>query len=477
MKIGHGNLMVGIIGVVAFTLMLMAQICLFEERMIVDTAVSTFIIGETHFFDITENRVAVGINQVLPVLVSQFSSNIKWIIVAFYANDYLWYLGFFLFFLVRLKQPAAALALVLGYFSLATYNYFVLTYSVALTWPMVLLLVLILQHQVLATRAGWRWLVISLCALILAFSNPLVVIGIMLFFAYLLAEQWDQPSSRIHILVSLALFIFFLILKHIEPNAYDIDRATNLSYNSLLHLDWQYFKSWWAELKMLYPLGLLMLLFGFIIALSNLFSNNKLVGVALLGGFAYLLGTFVLYGIFAKSPYDELPGKAFAAMFLVCSYLISQYLLNKKTAWQPLIKIAATATIMLLLVMKYQLLVGKYSVFPREKIAFCKELIRQAPKGGPRHFIREENYKDVPFMDCVNPAEIIVYSAMMSDNKYTSHIVVADSSELADLMMIDNDELFHMKGSFFKVRPNNPIFNFKTDTTWAEFKPVFLDEH
>lgn len=477
MKIGQGNLIVGVIGAVAFTLMLMAQICLFEERMIVDTAVSTFIIGETHFFDITENRITVGINQVLPVIVSQFSPNVKWIMVAYYANDYLWYLGFFLLFLVKLKQPAAALALVLGYFSLATYNYFILTYCVALTWPIVLLLVLILKHQALATNFTLRWLAICVCTFCLAFSSPIVTIVVMLFFALLLAEHWHEHSSRLQILTSLSIFLFFVIAKHAEPNAYDVERATSLNYESLFNLNWQYFKTWWAELKMLYPLGLLLLLFGFFISLSRILGNKKWAGVMLLGGFAYLLAIFVLYGIFAKSPYDELPGKAFAPMFLVCSYLVSHYLLNKTTAWQPLIKIAATATIIALLVMKYELLVGRYSVFPREKIAFCKELIRQAPEGGPRHFIKEEDYKNVPFMSTVNSAEIIVYSALMGNNKYTSHIVVADSAELADLMMINNDELFHMKNSFFKVDPKNPIFNFKTDTSWAEYKPAFPYEH
>lgn len=461
----------------AFTLMLMAQICLFEERMIVDTAVSTFIIGETHFFDITENRVTVGINQVLPVIASQFSPNVKWIMVAYYANDYLWYLAFFLLFLVKLKQPAAALSLVLGYFSLATYNYFILTYCVALTWPIVLLLVLILKHQALATNFTLRWLAICVCTFFLAFSSPIVTIVVMLFFAWLLAEHWHEHSSRLQILIALSIFLFFVIAKHAEPNAYDVERATSLNYESLFNLNWQYFKTWWAELKMLYPLGLLLLLFGFLISIGKILGNKKWAGVILLGGFVYLLAIFVLYGIFAKSPYDELPGKAFAPMFLVCSYLISLYLINEKTAWQPLLKIAATTVIVILLTMKYQLIVNKYSVFPKKKIALCKELINLAPNDGTRHFVREEDFKDMPIMTSVNAAEIIVFSALMDNKPYTSHIVVADSLELADLMMIDNDELFHMKGSFFKVHPNNRIFHFKTDTTWSEFKPILTVEY
>jgi hypothetical protein len=477
MRIGDGSLMAGAIGFVAFTLLLLAQIYLFEERMIVDTAVSTFIIGETHFFDITENRITVGINQVLPVIVSQFSPNVKWIMVAYYANDYLWYLGFFLLFLVKLKQPAAALALVLGYFSLATYNYFILTYCVALTWPIILLLVLILKHQALATNFTLRWLTICVCTFCLAFSSPIVTIVVMLFFAWLLAKHWHEHASRLQILTALSLFFFFVITKHAEPNAYDVDRATTLNYQSLFNLNWPYFKTWCAELKMLYPLGLLLLLFGFFISVGKILGNKKWAGVMLLGGFAYLLTVFMLYGIFAKSPYDELPGKAFAPMFLVCSYLISRYLIDTKTAWQPLLKIAATIVIIILLTMQYQIIVNKYSVFPKKKIALCKELISTAPNGGGRHFIREENYRDMPIMASINAAEIIIFSELMDNKPFTSHIVVADSSELADLMMIDNDELFHMKGSFFKVHPNNRIFHFKTDTTWAEFKPILTVEY
>lgn len=206
-----------LLGIIGFIILLVAQILLYEERAILDTAHSVFFISNEMSFDATQKRYAIALNQVLPVAYTYIGSSIKGVITAYYVNDFLWYLGFFLVFLFGFKKPAAALALVVGYFTILGPAYFIITYSAPISWPLLIMLSLILTGQILQDQKKLRWLVALVCIFFMAFSNPINSVTTLLFLAYFLAQAIEQKKPKAEVIASIVFFFGVCLYQKHKP--------------------------------------------------------------------------------------------------------------------------------------------------------------------------------------------------------------------------------------------------------------------
>lgn len=461
-----------IFGLIGFALLLRIQVALYEERMIVDTAVSTFVISGTQFFDVTENRIAVGINQVLPVIVSYFTNNIHHVAMAFYANDYLWYLGFFLLFLFGFKQPSAALAVIVGYFTFLGYNYLIITCSIPIAFPIVILLMLLLRKQVLMSSPIARAILIIASVFILAFSNPINTITTLLFLAYFFSETWGSKANFKYYFAAGVLFVGFVILKNINPDPYDMQRVTGVDYEALADIDWPYIKYWTKTALTAFPISVPLLFFGMMYSIHLFRSKHYWKGFMLLGGYVYLVGIFVMYGVFTNHPYHDLAGKAMAPMAFLLSFIFAEWMMTKVWTKSGVVFVCILAGIAILVVVKQHFQINQYSEVARTKIAVYRQLIEQMPSPEHRYYIRDTYLYSNPDMPIINPLEIVVYSAMHPTGPYTAQIVVGDSVEIEDLADMTQQEIYHMKGSFYTIDEDNPFFRFTPNAQFLEYKPI-----
>ncbi len=463
-----------IIGLIGFALLLRIQVKLYEERMIVDTAVSTFVISGTQFFDVTENRIAVGINQVLPVIVSHFTTNIHWVATALYANDYLWYLAFFMLFLFGFRQQGAALALIVGYFTFLGYNYLIITCSIPIAYPLLLTLILILRKKVLLDSPIARIAIAILLLFILAFSNPINTITTLLFLAYYFGEVWPNKDELKKYIAAGILFVAFVIIKNINPDPYDMQRVSGVGYEALAGMDWPYIKYWIITAFTAFPISIPLLAFGALYCVHFFINARYWKGLILLGSFVYLIGIFVMYGIFANHPYHDLAGKALAPVAFLLSYLLGEWMV--KTVWAKsryafvtiLIGIAA------LMAIKQSFQINQYAEVARRKIIVYQQLIDQMPDSNQRYYIEESYLYSNPDMPIINPLEVVVYSAMNPTALYTAQIVVTDSIGIQELSRLGAQDIFHMKGSFYAIPADNPFFKFTPNAQFIEYRPQIV---
>lgn len=461
------------IGITAFVLLAIAQYKLFEQRMIVDSAVSTFIICNTGFFDITESRIVIGLNQILPVIYSYFTNDVKDIVTAFYFNDYLFYILFFLLFLFRIKQPAAALALIFGYFALLSYNYCALTYEVPLSWPFLILLSLVIEKKALTTYKPWqKWLTVAVCLFFLAFSSPIITVATGMFLAYFAAEAWNTPAERRKVMQIALAFGGLVLLKNYSPNAYDVKRVTALGYEKLAYLSWHEIGIWAKNFLLAFPYGSTLIVVVPLLAWKKLKAKQPYVALVFWGSLVYTIAIFIAYGIPAKSPFDELVSKAMAPMMLLFCYVISKLIFESKIMERKLNASFVALLFLGFIGWKYHLLMGHYTMFAEQKVALTKELIKQAPTNGSMHYIDVDDYSHLPLLKHINPSEVIISSALTERSPHDVQIVVADSMAIKELLMLSENEVYHMPGSYFDTKPNNGFFHFKNNLGWQEYQPV-----
>ncbi len=463
-----------ILGVIGFALLLRIQIKLYEERMIVDTAVSTFVICGTQFFDVTESRFAVGINQVLPVITSYVTTNIHWVVKALYANDFLWYLSFFLLFLFGFKKPTAALALVIGYFTFLGYNYLIITCSIPIAYPLLLTLMLILRKEILLHNPIARMLLVAVCLFFLAFSNPINTIATLLFFAYYFSETWPSRAALSKYIAAGLLFVFFVVVKNFNPDPYDMQRVAGVQYEALSSFDWPYVKYWTQIALTAFPISTPLLVFGAIYSVSLFKKGNYWKALMIMGTFVYLVGVFVMYGIFANHPYHDLAGKAMAPVAFLFSYIFAEWMLKSLWLKNKLAFTGIMIAIVLLMTVKHSFQVNQYSEVGRNKIMVYKQLIAQMPDKNMRYYINEDYLYSDPNMPIINPLEVVVYSAMNPTTPYTAQIVVTDSVGRHQLTWLEAQEIFHMPASFFTIADDNPFFNFTPNAEFIKYKPIVI---
>ncbi len=464
-----------ILGIVAFLMLGMAQIRLFEHRMIVDSAVSAFVICNTQSFDIAEKRIAIGINQVLPVIATYFTSDVKWIVTAYYVNDYLWYLGFFILFLFVLKQPFAALALLIGYFTNIGYNYFILPYTVPILWPLLILTILILRQQTLTKKPWLSTLIVAISLFFLAFSNPVNTITTSIFLVYFFIEQWQKGKELWQYKASAAFFILLVIIKNINPDPYDINRVNDFRFEQLFHLDFLARAVWLSDFIITYPLGLFLLIAGLVMGISKFRKGYKLQALVIGGSFMYLTVVFLAYGLPARAAFDDLVAKAMAPLLLLFSFLLSEHLIHYTLPKRPYAYYTSLGLFALLFSIKMAFLFSHYTEIPNTKLAVCKTLIEQAPNNGSKYYVDISNLPELEGL-ALNSMEVIIHSALTSEKPYDMHIVVADSIELEEVLQVDDQAIYHMPGNSYTLEDEMGFFNFNLEEDWEEIIPQPAEE-
>lgn len=462
-----------VVGSVAFILLLSAQVKLFEHRMVLDSAVSTFIICNTQDFDVTEKRFAIGINQVLPVLATYFTDEVKWVVKAFYANDFLWYFAFFLLFLFGFNKPHAAMALVVGYFTILGHHYFILTYSVPLAWPLLLLLMLIMQKQICVSRLQAQWLVVFLCLFFLAFSNPINTITTLLFLAYFAAGQINNREKLTTYIITTAAFLLLVIAKNLNPEPYDVNRLTQTSLGfAWLHTP--HLINWAKGFLIAYPIGTLLLAGGLVFTVLKLRQPKKIQGIVLVGAYIYLAIVFIAYGCFGRYPHDDLVAKAITPVVLLFTYIFAEKLVQAVKLQRSYVLYSSFATIVILLSLKYILLLNNYVQLADKKISIAKQLIKQAPQNGAKCYVNKKNLGQIDDLPEINTTEIIMVSALADREPNDVYIVVGTDEEIAQLYEEEDDVIYHTWGWFFRFDVDTAYFNFNTSNEWVELQPEVI---
>lgn len=463
---------VGLFGLAFFVALFVLNFYLFELRLLVDGSVSLFLMAVTKTFDVAEDRFMIGFNQVLPVIGANLGVSLKSLALSYLANDVLIYLIAFLLLLIPLKDPLSALIFVVGYVATSKYHFFIMTYSVAISWPFMLLFFSILR------RKNWqisKWAIfpIVVCMFYMVFAHPLVIIIFASIWAYQFMQFYNN-KQRLQWLIPMGIAIVLFVMKWNDPDPYDAQQLQKVGNSAWDKSQWHLAKMQ-AWVPMLYP-TLLIVIGVMLYQITKWIKGGKYLQVIVpLGGLAMLLTFYIALAIPFKYPLGHWTNKAFAPTTLLFLYIIADLFRTRQISLNTSRVKALVIGCTLLTVWELGVVVFKVSETFEQRLLAIHKLIDQAPSDERSKFVVPgDELPENSFFSLVTASEVAVISELFYDLEYTPNLIVDTDTREQAIDTLGAELIFVNPNASIPAGNYEPYFNFKP----GKFKEVPLnDEH
>lgn len=450
---------IAIIGVLFFAALIYLQFHFFELRLLVDGAVSLFLIAITKTFDIAEDRFLIGFNQLLPVVGANMNVPLKTLAISYLTNDVLIYLIAFLILLIPLKDPLSALILILGYVAVSKYHFFIVTYSLLISWP--LMLVFFSVFRKFNWKLGkWGILPMMVSVHYLVFGHPLIVVVFGLIWAYEFM-QMTTKKQRLTWLIPMGLMTLLFVLKWLDPDPYDLQQIEKGTSHNWENFNWHFFKQQ-LLVPLYYPtfvitlLGMLYMLYGW---WQKKAYQTMLVPIGALALFAVV---YIAFAIPFKFVLGHWPNKAFAPTTLLFLYVIADQLRNSSFSFNSTKGKVLVAACSVLIVWELTVITTKSSKGFEQRLTSIHEIIEQVPNDKRSKFIVDAD--DVPensYYAMITASEIAIISELFYDMKYTPNVLVNTANREPVLDTLGRKLIFVNPKAAIPAKAYHPYFNFK----------------
>lgn len=400
------------IGVIVYTLYALGSFTWFRSRLSLDGCTSLFELANFDQMHLPIDRYALGLNQFLPWLGAQFDLSLHSLATLYLCNDVLWFVGFFLLFMFYFKEPTYALAMVVGHVLLLQQQYFLLLYTLSLSWPLVLLAVLLLNRMRVKGFMPLPFLVLLVCSWYIVHSHELMILAYLLILSLL---ALNRPLIR-----NAAWFWGYVLLLVLGTSwrmahlpEYDQSFISDIGFdNGVEH--------WFVQVKNLvyyYPIFLMLLGSGLVLA----FRQQKIVWANLIFWLGLLAYSLVINWVY---PGVAMNKELLPVLYTLCVWLFIMHADNLMS-WRPKPALRAILPMALCLALCWKGYTW-YQHFARpvlDKVSMIRKQLSKLDRGGTYYFeVDSTKHYQTTFM----PVEGIVWSALKGP-EYTRILYPLDS--------------------------------------------------
>lgn len=459
-----------LLGFVFFGIVLGLQWWLHDLRLLIDGSVSTFIIAADGWFDVAEQRHLIGLNQLFPVIAANLGASIKTIANSYLLNDMIIYPISFLLLLFPLRNPKYALVLMLGYAAVAKYHFFIITYSLLIGWPLVVLFYAFYQHHGFNIPFfSLRMLLLLIIGYFIVYAHPVLAVTFFFWGVYHYFKA-DNGQQKRKMLYPAAFVGLLLIVKWLMADPYDMHMASSIDPTAYLNLD-PYILKMHLLTPRYYPIYALAVPAGLFLSIRGIFRGEWKAHAATIVAIAYLVLVYILYGIYGKWMFGPWMPNAIAAPSFLLVLVVTDYLWPKLLAFNKAKQWVVGIVITLLFCWEFSVVLQHVKSTFEQRFELIASINSQVPNEGwsKYMFIVDKQNEDILY-SLITPSELSIWSCLHSIRATTPNIVIVDDVEAKELENFYKDLIYMHENRWFPVNECSPPFNFKE----GPFKKVYL---
>lgn len=217
-----------IIGSVYFLWSALYSIVHYQEKFLLDGTSLVFHIANFKSFPYAAQREVMFFQQFIPVALAIVGAPLKWIMIAYVANVYLFYFCLFVITSVIFKDSLSSLFLILLHFKGDPYNYFMMVEELLPGVCILIVLLSIIRNFAAIKSKYLGYTSIAFLLLCVIRSHPLALLCLPCGLVVLLIESPDFYFRNKKAIIWLATISFLLLTsKYLWLNSYDIKTISN----------------------------------------------------------------------------------------------------------------------------------------------------------------------------------------------------------------------------------------------------------